>query len=61
MEPDKQIIEIALQVMSTELDSLIAACMDESGNPKAPDRKALMRARSMLPPRFERALKKQKE
>jgi hypothetical protein len=38
-----------IRVLTRELDNLAGASMDDRGQPKAPDRKALMRARSMLP------------
>lgn len=37
------------RVMTKALDELASACMEESGAPKAPDKKALMKARAMLP------------
>lgn len=46
---DHRILEVALKVMSLALDNLVAACLDENGKPKAPDRKDLMQARSKLP------------
>lgn len=38
-----------IRTMTKALDELAAACMDEKGAPKAPDKKALMKARAMLP------------
>ena len=38
-----------MRTLTIALDQLAAACMDESDAPKAPDKKALMKARSMLP------------
>lgn len=48
-----QILETSLSVANRALDDLAGACMDDNGNPKAPDRRILMRARSMLPPTYE--------
>ena len=38
-----------IAVLTRTLDTFIGACMDSSGQPKAPDRQALMRARGYLP------------
>lgn len=46
---DPRILEVSLKVMSLALDNLVAACLDENGKPKAPDRKALMQAQAKLP------------
>lgn len=50
---DKAIID----VMTNELDSLISACLNADGSTKAPDKKALMKARAMLPARSVNTLK----
>jgi hypothetical protein len=36
------------KVMDEELSALVSACMDERGEPKAPSKQALMKARAML-------------
>lgn len=54
---DVKVLEAAVAVMSHALDELVTACT-ENGKPKAPDRADLMRARAMLPPRFQNAFKK---
>jgi hypothetical protein len=46
---DREILLLAVGKMTQELDRLVGACMDEAGRPRAPDRRALMRARSLLP------------
>jgi hypothetical protein len=38
-----------IRVMTKALDELVSACTDETGAPKAPYKKALMKARAMLP------------
>lgn len=55
---DARVLEAAVAVMAKALDELVSACLDETGKPKAPDRGAVMRAKSMLPPRCTHALKK---
>jgi len=55
---DVKVLEVAAAVMSRALDELVGACIGDDGKPKAPDRGALMRARSMLPPACKHALKK---
>ena len=57
MNEDAMVLEAAVQVVSKALNDLVSACMDEEGKPKAPDRKALMKARAMLPPRCDKALR----
>ena len=47
--PVDEIMEIALRVMAKALDELVSACLDAEGNPKTPEKRDLMRARSMLP------------
>lgn len=44
-----EIDRLTIRALSLELDSFVGACLDERGDPKAPDRKALMRARAALP------------
>ena len=58
LSADTKVLEAAVVVVSRALDDLVGACLDGSGNPQAPDRSALMKARSMLPPRCVHALKK---
>lgn len=53
-----QILEGAVSVMSGALDALIDACVAADGSLRTPDRSAIMRARSMLPPAFKNALNK---
>ena len=49
MTAQQQIDNTIIQVMTKALDELASACIDETGAPKAPDKKALMKARAMLP------------
>ena len=46
---DAQVQRAAVRVMTKALDELTSACTDETGAAKAPDKKALMKARAMLP------------
>ncbi len=55
---DVKILEAAVAVVSRALDELVGACLDADGKPRAPDRSAVMRARSMLQPACLHALKK---
>ncbi|WEE79455.1 hypothetical protein LZ683_08880 [Comamonas testosteroni] len=49
-QSDQQVVDLhIIKAMTMALDELTAACIDESGAPKAPDKKALMKARAMLP------------
>ena len=57
-EADVQVLEAALKVMGDALNDLLAACHGPDGHPKAPEKKEIMRARSMLPPRYSYALSK---
>lgn len=47
---DLIILESSLRIMSEAFDRFIGSCMDQSGEPKTPDRVALMKARAYLPP-----------
>jgi hypothetical protein len=49
------VIEMALKVITRAMDELVGACLDESGKPKAPDMRALMKARGYLPPKCANA------
>ena len=53
-----QVLEAALKVVSDALNDLVEACHGHDGKLKAPDKKELMRARSMLPPRCSYTLTK---
>ena len=53
-----QVQEAALKVVSDALNDLVEACHGHDGKLKAPDKKELMRARSMLPPRCSYTLTK---
>ncbi len=53
-----QVQEAALKVVSDALNDLVEACHGYDGKLKAPDKKELMRARSMLPPRCSYTLTK---
>ena len=43
------VVLATVRVMTKALDELASACTDETGAVKAPDKKALMKARAMLP------------
>lgn len=49
MTAQQQIDNTIIQVMTKALDELASACTGETGAAKAPDKKALMKARAMLP------------
>ena len=55
-----KVLESALKVLTQALNDLCAECFDEQGKPKAPDRRALMKARGMLPPSYSQTLVKEK-
>lgn len=55
---DGIIIELSLRKLSEAFDRLIGSCMSEDGKSKAPDYKALIRARGYLPPYCKYALTK---
>ena len=56
-DPDVRVLEAAVFVVSRALDALVGACLDGDGRPQAPSKQELMRARAMLPPRCNHALK----
>jgi len=56
---DVKVLEAAVAVMSRALNELVGACLGNDGKTKAPDRGAMMRARSMLPPVCKHALRKE--
>lgn len=56
MNVDQQIIK----ALSSALDALVGACLNADGQPKAPDRRALMQARASLPAYCQHAFKEQK-
>jgi hypothetical protein len=58
-DADLKVAQASYAVMSRALSDLVGACLDADGKPKAPTKKDLMRARSMLPPRFAHALGKE--
>ena len=58
MQHDDEVWRAIVDTLANALDELCGACMDEKGQPIALDRKALMKARAMLPQKFDRALKK---
>lgn len=53
---DKTIID----VITNNFNEFVAECVDENGQPKVPSKKALMKARSMLPERCSMSLSKPK-
>ena len=58
MTAQQQIDNTIIQVMTKAFDELTSACTDEAGAPRAPDKKALMKARAMLPAWCENSLTK---
>lgn len=48
--PANTLVDTAIiHVITTALDKLVGACLDDKGAPKAPTKKELMEARKMLP------------
>ncbi len=43
-------------VLYEKLNKLVSACMDDTGKPKAPDRRELMQARACLPSQYTASL-----
>ena len=62
MTPQEQarerIDEAYRHVMNKALSDLVMACMDDKGNPKAPDKRDLMKARRMVHPKYPGTLVK---
>lgn len=56
MSHDTKILELALASAYKALDALIGECLDESGKPKPPSTKAIMRARAYLPAKYPNAI-----
>jgi len=52
------ILEIAIKKLSVAFDEFVGSCLDENGKPKAPDYRAIMKARGYLPTYCEHALSK---
>jgi len=52
---DDGIDRMALRALSAAFDEFVAACVDENGKPRAPNQKALAKARGYLPPRAKMA------
>jgi hypothetical protein len=55
LQDDSSILALSLDVMTRALDTLVGACMDENGKPKAPERRELMQARGYLPAKCRHA------
>jgi hypothetical protein len=53
---DTKVLLASIDVLSQHLDDLVGACIDDDGKPRTPDRRAVIRARSMLPSRFKHSL-----
>lgn len=51
---------LIIERLTTHLSALIGECLDENGEPKPPNRKAIMRARAALPERFAYSLVRKK-
>lgn len=61
MKQDIVILELTIKKLSEAFDEFVGSCLDENGKPKAPDYRAIMKARGCLPPYFEHALSKRME
>jgi len=55
-----EVLRTAIDLLNESLDAFIGACVDENGNPKAPDKRALMDARKMLPAQYRHTMIKAK-
>ena len=55
---EKIVLEIAIKKLSEAFNEFIGACLAADGKPKAPDLRAMMKARGFLPPYCEHAHKK---
>jgi hypothetical protein len=54
----ERIDQLVLTTLSLAFDEFVAECVDSDGKPKAPSRRALMRAKASLPPYCKQAFKK---
>lgn len=59
LEKDIAMLKLSLEAVSKEFDRFVGACLDDAGNSVAPDRAAVMRARSCLPPYCAHAFKRE--
>jgi hypothetical protein len=55
---DSSILRLTVIKLNNILDRLITDCLDESGKPKAPDSRLLMKTRGYLSPHCANALTK---
>ena len=49
---------LAIKKLSEAFDAFVDACLDENGKPKAPDRKAILKAKACLPPYCKHSFKR---
>ena len=52
------VLELAIKKLSEAFDEFIGASLGQDGKPRAPDYRAIMKARGYLPPYCEHALAK---
>lgn len=55
---DNKVLEIALSVLTKQLNELVADCTDEKGKVKAPSNKVLMQSKASLPSWCSESFKK---
>lgn len=55
------ILELAMKALTRQMNELLAACTDEKGQPKAPERQVYMQSRACLPEGYSMTLKVDKK
>ena len=61
MSSDVIILQTALNSAYESLEMLLKDCLDADNKPKVPSSREVMKARAMLPPRFDLALTRSKD
>ena len=56
----EKVDRVIIETLTACIDRFVGECIDDKGEPKAPSRKALMRARAALPERFTHSLIRKK-
>lgn len=49
LEDDRRVLELSVKALTDALREIVADCEDADGQPKAPSRRALLRAKASLP------------
>lgn len=58
LENDRKVLQISLEKITMAFNEFISECLDDDSKPKAPQMKALMRARACLPAKCSKTLSK---